>query len=301
MKFRARLATASTLLRVILLLEKSSKLAYLKLTPQTTWLIVRSDVLDATQIWFEASTSRMFGDVKLSSACNNTIVLECDLSQLAKALKPAQSHGSETEIKLAKKEGIACLTVTAKSHRQSVVYDSPVRVLTPSEWAPLEEPQLPQPAIQLTMPALRDMKAIVDKLRGAAQTVTLKANIHAELCIAVETDALILGTVFRDLELISTTGRPSQHQLQHAGSSSSASTKEVAQKDVSSSNPQANLPQQQWESKVDVKKLARFLQAHALQPARCVISLVPDRCVVLHLFLADESMYCSFFLPVYQT
>eukprot|EP00762_Andalucia_godoyi_P007221 ANDGO_08009.mRNA.1 Checkpoint protein hus1 homolog len=281
MKFRGRLNSPSSFLKIVQVLEKSSKFAFLKLAQDTTQIIIRSDILDSSQVWFEGATSKIFHNLKLASA-TDSIVLEVDLSSLSKALRSSSvSHASaaeiECELRLVKKGNTACLSVILIPQTLAAVkvnHDIPIRVLGHAEAASLVEPVLPHPAVQITLPALRDLKAIVDRLKSNATQFSLSASFHGEFSISVQTDTMTLGTVFRNLENISSTGRPSQSQTSRGAE-----------------------PISVW---VDAKKLARPLFAHNLQPSRCVASFIPDRVIVIHALLADEELFLSFFVPVHS-
>lgn len=274
MKFRGRINSPASFLKVVQVLEKSSKFAFLKLAHDSTQIIVRSDILDSSQVWFEAATDKIFHNLKLSSS-TGCIVLEVDMSSLAKALKSSAGSEVECELRLVKKGNTACISVILIPQTLAAVkvcHDFPVRVLGQAEAASLVEPELPQPAVQITLPAMRDLKAIVDRLKSNASHFNLSANFHGEFSISVQTETMTLGTVFRNLENISVSGRPSQSQTA--------------------------LPRDGISVCVDAKKLTRPLFAHSLQPSRCVASFIPDKVVVIHALLADEELFFSFFVPV---
>ncbi|KAJ8311186.1 hypothetical protein KUTeg_011263, partial [Tegillarca granosa] len=157
--------------------------------------------------WYFILSERLghfFDEYAMEGVSNddNEIYLELAPENLVKALKTAQA-AKWIKIKLTKKHG-PCLTVdvdlpTLGTHSRTVVHDIPVSVIPRRLWQDYEEPELPQFDVSITMPQIKMLRNVVDKMKNLSNFVVLSANQNGEMKLLVETDMVSISTHFRDL------------------------------------------------------------------------------------------------------
>jgi hypothetical protein len=158
----------------------------------------------------ESDTFRAYG--KLTPDCfknvhavskniNNEISLLITLVSISSAFKSADK-ADEAILRLAKKNGIPVLTMTAETlNGISVTQDVPiVKILTASEATRYGEPQLRKPQVTLNLPDGKHFKTVLERLKALDKRAKVKASSRGVLYIKVETEIVSTCTVFQGLK-----------------------------------------------------------------------------------------------------
>ncbi|KAH9515175.1 DNA damage checkpoint control protein [Bulinus truncatus] len=208
----------------------------------------------------------------------NEIYLEVTPDLVLRALKTA--HAAKwMKIKLTKKTN-PCLTVeidlpTGGSHQRQVVHDIPVLVVPRKHWSDYTEPEMPKFDVSITMPQLKLLKNVVDKMKNLSNYLSLSANRSGEMKLSVETDMVAVSTHFQNLT------HPTWSR--DCGQSFLQSSNELEKKVFVT-------------ARIDIRKFAQFLNSQQVNPKTVVCNIVHHRMV--HFFLMHDDLSLQYFLPV---
>jgi HUS1 checkpoint protein len=102
----------------------------------------------------------------------------------------------------------------------TIMQDVPVQVLSPEQALQYQEPDLPEPDVRhlicfhcclkvclivlvqvyITMPPLKHIRTVIDRMKNLEQYLQLQANMAGELTLRVESEMVSVATFFRGLE-----------------------------------------------------------------------------------------------------
>ncbi len=240
------------------------------------------------QLWSGLPLVTLFEHGKVESLNNNLVAFEMVVENLERALKSAQ-YSTECVCKvgfapsahlapltcafpqLAKKDGHTYLTFIIEiqtTQVMNVIQDVPIRLLSPSQLALLSEPEMPNPTVHIMLPTLKNLKPIVDRLKGLSDWLALECNMDGILKLGVTTDSAKITTVITGLDHPKVDGDNEPPR-------------------------DADL----WGSaRVDMKKFSRFLGAVNVSPDHVVCCIIVQKAVVMHAIL--DSLYLTYYLPV---
>lgn len=80
-----------------------------------------------------------------------------------------------------------------------IVQSIPIQVLAMSTIEHYREPNVAAPQIAIEMPALRNVRTIVDRLKSMHKSITIEASKKGTLALRIETHPLTLQTLFTHL------------------------------------------------------------------------------------------------------
>ncbi|XP_063374537.1 checkpoint protein HUS1 isoform X2 [Cydia amplana] len=150
---------------------------------------------------------------------------------------------------------------TSQQTRQ-VTHDIPVKVIPRKSWSDFQEPKIPKPDISLELPALKQLRTTIDRMRTMAAEVMIRASAEGRLTLQIKTDTSKVSTRFKDLRVEAFEG-PIEH--------SDSETETQANEDMSHI----------CYCRVDAKKLSMFLSADQISHNRTVCSIVHKKLVIL--------------------
>lgn len=211
----------------------------------------------------------------LGEDCNE-IYLEVTPEDIVQALKTGQIAAKSLKIKLTKKLS-PCLTfeidLPSQSGRvQTFIHDVPVNVIPKRLWSDYKEPLVPQFDVSVTMPPLKSLKTVTERLKNLGSYMDMSANHNGEMRMRVETEQVTVSVNFKDLEVV------------HVDSGSSQS------------QSQQDHPGRFYGAKVDIKNLLMFLSGQLLNPTRIICNIVENSAI--HCFLIQEDVSIQYCMPV---
>ncbi|CAL1543030.1 unnamed protein product [Lymnaea stagnalis] len=156
------------------------------------------------QIWCELQQSHFFDEYAMEGVSQeaNEIYLEIVPDLILRSLKTAQS-AKWVKIKLTKKH-TPCLTLeidlpSGGLHQRQVVHDVPVTVVARKHWESFTEPEMPKFDVSISLPPLKVLKNVIDKMKNLSNYVALSANSSGDMKLSVETDMVAVSTHFQNL------------------------------------------------------------------------------------------------------
>ena len=216
--------------------------------------------------------SKVFVSMMVESRANNHIWIELELSTLLRGLKSTAGVSSQgLTMKLVKKSGLKCLTLTMKNVDAVVTQDIPIRTLTPNEGARhMKEPDEVSMDVELRMPSLKTVKLVTDRMKSVDRFITLDTKVASvahggcSMVLRVGTTQASVKTYFRNLE------------------TSSSNIQDVKRARV----------------KLDIKKFSRMLWVHQIYPKDAWLLISESSMIILYVILDDSRTNILYYLPV---
>lgn len=263
-------------------IAKLCKTCVLRITQDKLYFILlEKAICGGTHTWCELTQSHFFDEYMLDglSKEDNEIFLEFAPENLLRAMKTAQV-AKWIKIKLTKKHA-PCLTVevdlpTATGLSRNVVHDITVTVLPKRLWSDYEEPEMPEFDVSITLPALKLLRNVVDKMKSMSSYVVISANHEGEMKLLIETEIASVCTYFKEL--------------------ANPTWKSGFDNHFSRSTNRGDVDRGEFfEVKVDLKKLALFLNVQQLSATRAICNL--DANHLMHVTLLHDDFSLQYFMP----
>jgi hypothetical protein len=173
MKFRARVAVASTLERILSALDKvsgSAEDSVLVMSPDCWSFRVSPSSGAAAGVFSfcEIPTKVVFDKYRIASSIDgNRICLMLDIGNLVRALKSA--HGVvKVLVALVKRDDAVSLEFSITGEAISLVQNVPVKIGNLRNIEDSAEPQVPEPTVKFYMPDLKALKTISDRMKSVS-------------------------------------------------------------------------------------------------------------------------------------
>lgn len=213
MKFRAVLHDQQLMkefLNAVLTLSKLTKECVMNISADKLIFIINEESSSsAPLVWAEIKSNIYFDTYTMEGvdAEHANIYLAFNPANLARSLAVI-SRGSVTyvKIKLTNKQ-FPCLTVDIQLpsannvQNRQIVHDVPVDMIPRRDWGAYKMPHVPESQIVLTMPSLRFLRNLIDKIKNLSPSITFYANTNGELSIVAETDQATVASHYRNLEV----------------------------------------------------------------------------------------------------
>lgn len=214
MKFRALINDPAYMREfhsIITTLSKMSKEVVFIMKPNAISLIVNENSVQGIPwVWADIDKNEYFPEYQMEGVdvlSNNQIFLSFNSIKFSNALM-VLSKGSAryVKIKLTNKQ-FPCLTIeletiAANSGQlgRKVTHDVPVTLLPIRDWDEFELPKLPTFKETLTMPTLRSIRNLVDKMKNLSASLTVYCNyLNGELSLIAETELATVASHYRNL------------------------------------------------------------------------------------------------------
>mmetsp|Transcript_15763 Transcript_15763/g.40037 ORF Transcript_15763/g.40037 Transcript_15763/m.40037 type:complete len:198 (-) Transcript_15763:59-652(-) len=139
----------------------------------------REKGLSGSEIWCTLYTPGLFQQFSVSSMNNNRIFITVDLTDLLKAFR-GDLGGSTFKLKLKKKNQKPCLAIEVRTivpTPVTLVHDIPVTPISVPEAQDVTEPDVPMPKVQLTLPVIKVMTGVIDRLKSMSDTCTIYGDM----------------------------------------------------------------------------------------------------------------------------
>jgi len=180
-----------------------------------------------------------------------------------------KSQSQEILVKLTRKGDLPYLSLTMEiSPTKSVMLtqDVPIQPLSAEQMNTFLEPELPTPDIFIMMPALKNMKNVIKRMKNLNKTLIIRANMNGELTLKVETELVKITTFYRNLE------HPQIDGIRNEGPDTIASVQ------------------------VDVTKFWKALYSYQVSPSSVICCIIQDVALVLHALLDD--FFITYYIPI---
>ncbi|KAJ2502535.1 Checkpoint protein hus1 [Coemansia sp. RSA 1972] len=281
MRFRAQVTNSSLFARIVQCIERLSRTAVLKLTPDRLHIIVVSDAEGGLQMWSDVDPRALFASYRVESLHSNEIYLEFHIDNLQRALRSAHNSQSAT-LKLTKKQNLPVLSLSVQSmsstgHTTLVCQDVPVRVLTPEQVRAMREPEVPDAHVHIMMPTLSTIRSVVERMRLMGDRVTVAANNEGQLTLRVANDRVDITTYWRGLANMTY--------------------------DATNEAP----PAQEFSvATVDMRNFTRFLHSYHVAPKNVICAILEHHALVFYVYIGEAEgvdQSCgslTYYLPVRQ-
>jgi HUS1 checkpoint protein len=163
----------------------------------------------------------LFTDYRILSHSSNEITLNLPTEALSTALRSASvehTGANEVVMKLAKKNNLPVLSfeifgTTQMGRRVKVAHDVRIEVMKPTDVAMLTEPRCPEPdvrfnkrlskeksrlcrpqlyilQVQIMLPPLAKMRAVVERMRNLSDVIAVRANSSGRLQLSASTEVV---------------------------------------------------------------------------------------------------------------
>merc|ERR1712126_139389 len=153
-----------------------------------------------------------------------------------------------------------CLTfeITLPSLTMHTRNDVHVAVIPSRFWEDFQKPLLPNYDIRITVPQLRILKNVVERMKNISGYMVISATKDGEIRFKVETDEVSATTHFKNMEIYEADSQ-------------------------SSEDPLGNQSQGNIDVRIDIQKLVMFLHVQMLNPNRIWCGIVHGQAV--HMFM----------------
>lgn len=275
MRLKAKLMDFALFSAVATSMEKLEKTCVIRFSPEEVQLIV---TMDGLQAWSSFEAGLLFQDYAIESQNQNLIYLEVRLTNLVKALKIGMYCSSNEDgiaMKLMKYENSPCLSFFVDSvvNMRSIAIQQyvPVTVLPPRQQQAFNEPRLrEQLSVYITLPKLRHLKTLFDRLKNFGENLTMQVSMKGDMLFNVHS------------ETISTTVRYSGLEIPPLERNDDVPIDEEATRAVS----------------IEIKKFMLFLQSHQVEPPSGIVCVIDVRMVLLIVSLNPQDAQIRYYIVI---
>ncbi|XP_058067242.1 checkpoint protein HUS1 [Anopheles bellator] len=242
MKFRAVVsedALVKAFLQVVSTVSKADKQIIINVQPTKMILQIEAAACEGQYVWCEMVQGRFFSEFAMDGidATHNQIYMVAQASSFVRALSFVRhSTVRYLKIKLIKTAATPCLSFEIAGDidsNQDVIYPKvehslPVTIMPRSEWQQFQLPHELRYDISIALPTIKSLRALLEKKKNLAPTVTLYVTMNGELSLVVETDVVTVASHYRDLELSPRCGRVGQESTKMSEASCRVETRKLA-------------------------------------------------------------------------
>lgn len=212
MKFRAVIRDQQScrefhdIITTISKISNNKEAALIIKTNQIQLIVSENSAHSIPSIWAEVDKDSFFPEYIMNGVDdeqNNQIVLTFNPNKMANALSLLKGVVKYCKIKLTNKD-FPCLTVQLEvpsTTGRQITHDVPVQVIPTRDWAEFEIPRLPDFKSIISMPTLKSIRSLVEKIKNLASHVTFFCNNAGEIAMVVETDEATVASNYRNLEV----------------------------------------------------------------------------------------------------
>jgi len=249
----------------------------IKLDKTRIRFICRSDLSDGTQVWGSVKTAALFTGFRIESQGNDEIYCAVNLGHLMSAIKSGE-QAKDMLVKLHKRgsQPVLHFSISFQSApgagstdrpRHDIWQHVPVRVLNAEQIDSLRLPELAAAKVEIFLPPLRELRSIVERMRGISAHVTLSADMAGHLEVEFQSPLVSATTHYQG--------------LQHPAAVDGAQPPD---------------PGTQAECRVDIRRMWSFLHCHLLTP-RSVLGCFIEGIALIFRVQTFEEGNLVFYLP----
>ncbi|KAH9981897.1 cell cycle checkpoint [Russula compacta] len=287
MRFRTAIQNVLTFYRLVQTIEKLQKKCIIKFS-ETAMRIICNHEEGGVQVWSKIRVDALFTEYRILSHSINEITLNLPTEALSTALRSASAEhtgASEVVMKLAKKNNLPVLSfeifgTTQMGRRVKVAHDVRIEVMKPADVAMLTEPRCPEPDVQIMLPSLTKMRAVVERMRNLSDVIAVRANSSGCLQLSASTEVVKADITWSDCShpRIAADGASQVN----TGAEDEPDERERERPDPSNSSP-----------------FLKFLNAHAVSKTT-IACICQGHCLILFVYIgdsADVGGVLTFYIP----
>ncbi|KAH8264531.1 hypothetical protein KR038_009614 [Drosophila bunnanda] len=212
MKFRALMQDAMYMREfqaIVATLAKLAKDCVMILGDRQMHFIVNEDQSSAASplVWATIAADEYFPEYRMEAARSDQeyIVLSMSSANLGRALSVLRGGGvSMCKLKLQRIQ-FPCISVIASvqssssSEAREVVHDVPVTIIPASDWSAYVVPRVPNSQLALSLPSLRLLRSLIDKLKNISPSLEFQASFDGELSVIATSEMSTVTSRFQKL------------------------------------------------------------------------------------------------------
>jgi len=267
MRFKATITNAPCLTNILQVLEKLGQTCMVHFQPKTVSFYLTTQWSASGQCFVELAVPAVFEDYRIESRSNNEIPMLINIPNLVRALRSSE-RAHKTVIKLTKKTERAFLTFEI-TENVSITQDVPISLQNVKSLVEYQEPELPEPEVQIRMPPLGNLKTVVDRMKAVSEELTIEATSLGRMIFKVETDMVTIRTHYKDLAI-----KSAEPEAKNSESVTTAS------------------------AKMAIKKFSKILSCRMLPASYALGCIVESKAFVLYVKLHQEQGHLTYYIPL---
>ncbi|XP_045479818.1 checkpoint protein HUS1 isoform X1 [Harmonia axyridis] len=275
MKFRGLISDSTAMrdfMNITTSLSKFSKECVMRITTKNVYFIVSEEESGPRRplVWCDLPVNFYFKEYNVVGVSEeyNEIYLEFSTALLARSVSVLKQNVKNLKIKLTNKE-FPCLTLEMELVPEDIqsrqcVHDIRVEVISRKHWSNYEEPRFNDFHVTISMPPLKHLKNIVERMKNISHQLIVSANKNGRLILQIKTNTVTISSHFPELSIESFA----------VGLNSNMD-------DINTINEDGEL--QVVSSTIDIKKFLMFLTGMQLNNCKALCSIVHERMVKLYM------------------
>ncbi|XP_016987708.1 checkpoint protein HUS1 [Drosophila rhopaloa] len=214
MKFRALMQDPQYMREfqaIVATLAKLAKDCVMILGPRQMHFIVNEDQSSTASplVWASIAAEEYFPEYRMEAALpeHEFIVLSMSSASLGRALSVLRNVGTNNcKFKLQRIQFpcisvIATVLLSSSTEAREVVHDVPVSIIPASDWPAYVVPKVPNSQLVLSLPTLRLLRSLIDKLKNVSPSLEFQVNIDGELNVIATSEMSTVTSRFQKLLL----------------------------------------------------------------------------------------------------
>ncbi|ETN67774.1 mitotic and DNA damage checkpoint protein hus1 [Anopheles darlingi] len=221
MKFRAVISDythVKEFCNLISTLSRMQKNLIINIQPSKVMLQIEAEACDGQFLWCDIDATNREGffsqyDMDGVDAGHNQIYMVTVGTSFVRALSYVRNNCVEyVKLKLIRTSLMPCLSVEmagtisnqseADAISSKMQHSLPITIVPRNEWDQYELPLEMPYDLSIAMPSIRSLRALLDKKKTLAPTVTLYTTMNDEMSLIVETDLVTVASHYRHLKCV---------------------------------------------------------------------------------------------------
>ncbi|XP_044745246.1 checkpoint protein HUS1 [Coccinella septempunctata] len=274
MKFRGLISDSTAMrdfMNIATSLSKFSKECVMRITTRNVYFIVSEEESGPRRplVWCDLPANFYFKEYNVVGVSDeyNEIYLEFSTALLARSVSVLKQNVKNLKIKLTNKE-FPCLTLEMELAPEDIqsrqcVHDIRVEVISRKHWSNYEEPRFNDFHVTISMPPLKHLKSIVERMKNMSHQLIVSANKNGRLILRIQTNTVTISSHFPDLNL------------------ESFAVGITSNNDIDDTNEDDEM--HAVSSTIDIKKFLMFLSGMQLNNCKALCGIVHNRMVKLYM------------------
>ncbi|XP_017119606.1 checkpoint protein HUS1 [Drosophila elegans] len=165
-------------------------------------------------VWASIAAEEYFPEYRMEAARPDQeyIVLSMSSASLGRALSVLRTGGvNNCKLKLQRIQFpcisvIASVLLSTSTEAREVVHDVPVTIIPASDWSAYVVPKVPNSQLILSLPTLRLLRSLIDKLKNVSPSLEFQVNFDGELNVIATSEMSTVTSRFQKLLIRSLSG-----------------------------------------------------------------------------------------------
>lgn len=194
---------------IVATLAKLAKDCVMILGSRQMHFIVNEDQSSAASplVWASIAAEEYFPEYRMEAARPDQeyIVLGMSSANLGRAFSVLRGGGvNSCKLKLQRIQFpcisvIASVLLSSSTEAREVVHDVPVTIIPASDWSAYVVPRVPNSQLALSLPSLRLLRSLIDKLKNVSPSLEFQASFDGELHVIATSEMSTVTSRFQKL------------------------------------------------------------------------------------------------------